>query len=333
VDDITTFVTIRGQINYDAGQTFTNGQFVQLIQAPPAGTTVTVAVPNAALSPNNIGSGVRVFTFETTANGAYEAKIPLLHPTNGITISVDPISGTYSEFLTMDEEGRPVFKRTPVLFTINSESAGSVSPRNTVVKNILYTENVLNNDGSIGLVFNSRFTLQGRAGRAEARDTIHNTVTANQNAIYRLRGDLRVLVTVHYFDGYGDWVGQRTFGARTESNGVYTLSIPALERGWEVAVQVTGMPFTGTFNWFTRTLREGQTNGRASRTLQGRFDQAEDNIVFYSFIPIDGVTNELPGDHHRIRFNFTPVPSGQFYGDMDQYDNWWWNGSRTFMTL
>lgn|GEM_PF-2383672 len=324
IGDITTFTTIVGTVTYSTGQGFQNGNFVDLV-GNPQGRTVFAEVPNSAFVSGATGS--RIFTTTVNADGTYEFEIPIAVSTIvNVNIFAEPFQAAFREFESLNEAGVPQFESTSALFRMNSQTV-PVQRNNAHVRNLVYGHELLEREG---VVFESFVTLSGRIGQAAARDT--NISGTNDSRFYRLTGGLGVLLDVEYFDG-NTWVADaaRTFGATTNSEGVYTVTIPTLVEGEPIRVTLRGISFSGTYTHFFRIVNAAdpsQPNTQGSRVLNGYF--SAENIIVPAFTANSGITHHFT-DLQRLRYNFTMSPPGQD-SDVSPLFNANWAGVNEFVT-
>ncbi|MCL2414585.1 MAG: hypothetical protein FWC94_04955 [Bacteroidales bacterium] len=322
IDDITTFTRIVGTVNYSAGQNFQNGQFIELT-GTPTGRVVFVEVPHTALGGS---TGSKVFTTTVSADGTFDIEIPLVTPTANVSVFAEPFQATFREFESVSSAGTPQFKSTNALFHMSSPQSVTVQRNNANVAHLVYGHTLLENEDVIN--FNTTITLSGRIGQATARDT-----TA-AGAFYALRSGLLTLLEISYFDASG-YVTTRTFGAATNSEGVYTITIPAWRDVSHIGVTVNGVPFAGNFTHFYSVPRDGEPNAQASMSLTGYFSATTTSADIHNIL-FGGAVNHLPEaspDDSRLRYNFTPAPDGQIPADRNQFNPLWWTTSTDFVVV
>lgn len=113
VSSIPTKAIVMGKLCYDAGMSYANSTYVQLIK-PVVNQKVTVMVSNEDLSPDGSAEGYTIFETYTNESGDYSIQVPVT--TQGTEVIVKPSSflSEYSEFKSLSASigSKPEFEKT-----------------------------------------------------------------------------------------------------------------------------------------------------------------------------------------------------------------------------
>ena len=154
IEDVPGKAKVMGTFTYDAGQSYTNGVYVQQIKGA-AGVRVKAQISNSSIKSNSTG----YTTYETTTdeNGNYSIEIPAVPNGTNVEIIADPFFATYSE-VTGVNNNIPEIKSEEVLFKAQSTDV-SIRPDDIKIYDAiyLYTERDVNEADK----YTAKFTVKG----------------------------------------------------------------------------------------------------------------------------------------------------------------------------
>lgn len=241
-DDITTYATIEGQLQYNGGQSEINGVLTSNLQSVAA-QEVLFMVPLSVYSAQAT-EGYKTFKATTNSQGRYSIKLPLPTSKNSIDIQViaNEIRADYSQ---CDEvfNINPSFN-TEVYKFIEHKAVAYTAPMATMsVKanikynhDILYIANMVNETTKVPTIFCRTVTLQAEIEKST--ESLDNPKIPTQVIYgYDNIAGLPIIITAQYPDD-----SKRSFAATTQiraGKSVFKVEIPVGIAATDIALTIT----------------------------------------------------------------------------------------------
>ena len=297
IEDIPGKAKIVGKLSYNAGQGYSSGKYVQLIQ-PAANVKVSVLVSNASLSPNNTGKGYTVYEATTDENGSYEVEVPAVQTGIDVTVRPQPFFGTYSEVIGF-KNSQPEYDVKEVLFNIN-EIKISANPGDIKLCDAHYTSK--DREYEEALPYTSTFVVNVGEGLFNKTYDSENDSYTIVKAFEKASGKevIATIDNIHY-------------ASSTNANGAATFIIPSKEKSWSTNVTIEVPSYkVNSYTYYKSEYDYENSKSVINKYLieGGLFNQYEGvqskTIKFYD---IDGVHFEV-----NVKMVFTPFNNVDTYG-------------------
>jgi hypothetical protein len=311
VEEIPGKAKIMGTLSYDAGQSYSNGKYVQLFK-PAANVKVYVKVSNASLSPNGKATGYTYYETTTNAEGVYQIEVPAVEVNGATTVKIAPeaFMATYSKVVSVNNNV-PVYEKEEVLFKI-AEETRTVVPNDIQIFDKQYTHNDRNLPEA--LPYNTTFAV--KVGKPVYSKVQNENGTYSVSRSYANLSGKNVVVKV----------GDMYYGATTDYKGEATFVIPSKAKKWSTSISVDIPSYVASekFVFYKREYNNttGQYEINKYEISNGIYElNSNDTSRNVSFSGIDGVRSLL-----KVRMVYKPLYGQDTYGyDYSDWNNFEWS--------
>ena len=295
IEDVPGKAKIMGTLSYDAGQSYINEEYAQLIQGA-AGVRVKAQISNSSFKSNS--TGYTTYETKTDENGNYTIEVPAVPDGTSVEIIADPFFATYSEVVGIENNKAQIENREE-LFKVSSTNV-YMRPDDIEIYDAMYyfTERAVNEADK----YIATFIVKVGQG--------YHRVTMNENNEQTIvRGYTPVNnkdILVRNLDN------GKYYAATTTMNGEATFKIPTANKAWQKSIKIEVIGYIdGAYNFHKRewnpTNYEYEIN---SYSLKGVFKMYEDDK--YWEISYDGIAG-VPAPECKVRMIFQPFENEHGY--------------------
>ncbi|MBQ3261020.1 MAG: hypothetical protein IJA66_07995 [Alistipes sp.] len=300
IEDIEGRAKVIGSYYYDAGQSYENGKYVQMIK-PVAGVTVHALVSNASLSPDGNSSGYTTYSTKTDKDGKFEIKVPVVSKGTSVIIRSTPFQGIHTTVVDVSNN-RPVFDEQNVVYAA-ADTNLTLKPNDV---KFVDSKFVKDSEQNIETGFPYHSTCVVKVGEATYNKVNVNNIYQIEKAYEEASG---VDVLIH-IEQNGTMY---TYGATTNSKGEATFVIPSKEQRWSTSVTIEVNPYLKTNYIYYKS--EGDTINQY-RISSGTYS------MFSGSYFVDSVTTSAefsdlpsaPAPVLKVRMVFEPFEGEDVYG-------------------